>query len=238
MNHQTKEIQIFFKTMMKNSKILQGKNAWLAPQAVHIERVRVLGASCNILVGAQNCSDKNSGAYTGEVSPLTLKEIGCSFTILGHSERRTLFSETDEIINKKLLLAQANNLRIILCVGETLDERDRGEAFDIVKGQITNCLRNFNSHWSQQLLVAYEPVWAIGTGKTATSSDAQEMHKFIRNHLGQLNLEAKQIPILYGGSVKPSNIKDLLGQNDINGALVGGASLNAEDFLMLCKISK
>ncbi len=174
-----------------------------------------------ILIGGQNMGDAEEGAYTGEISGRMLKEAGASFVILGHSERRTIFGETDELINRKVLRALSDGLTPILCIGETQEQRQKGKSAAVLKNQLDGCLRGFSSG---NLIIAYEPIWAIGTGKTATPEMAQEMHGVIRQHLGQ------RLPILYGGSVKPANIESLLIQPDIDGALIGGASLEVEAF--------
>ena len=234
MNQKISDIESFFNAMKK----IKGKyncHAWVAPQAMHIETCLKLGRDNGILVGSQNCADHQSGAYTGELSPLSLKDIGAHFSIIGHSERRHIYGEVDNYLNAKTLLALQSGLWAIFCVGEKLEEREAGKTNEVVKRQITEGLKNIPREYHNRIIIAYEPVWAIGTGKTATPQQAQEVHSFIRNELlEQINLDAKAISILYGGSVKPSNVKELLGQNDIDGALVGGASLKGEDFGKLC----
>ncbi|MDW7667569.1 MAG: triose-phosphate isomerase [Bacillota bacterium] len=185
-----------------------------------------------ILLGAQNMSYEEEGAYTGEISPLMLKEMDIEYVILGHSERRQIFNENDEIINKKVKKAIEHNLKPILCVGETLEERESGKEKDKVKNQILTDLEGIEVKKASDLTIAYEPIWAIGTGKTASSDDANDMIKYIRSILKELYNEetAEAIRIQYGGSVKPHNIKELMNKSDIDGALVGGASLKSEDF--------
>ncbi len=185
-----------------------------------------------ILLGAQNMSYEEEGAYTGEISPLMLKEMDIEYVILGHSERRQIFNENDEIINKKVKKAIEYNLKPILCVGETLEERESGKEKDKVKNQILTDLEGIDVKKVSDITIAYEPIWAIGTGKTASSDDANDMIKYIRNILKELYNEetAEAIRIQYGGSVKPHNIKELMNKSDIDGALVGGASLKSEDF--------
>ncbi len=191
----------------------------------------------NIKLGAQDCFWEESGAYTGEVSPVMLKDVGVEFVVLGHSERRQYFYETDEWVNKKTKKAIEVGLRPIVCVGEKLEEREAGKTFEIVKGQLEGGLGSLSSEEIKKVVVAYEPVWAIGTGRTATPEQAQEVHKFIRNWLSEKFGDeiAEKITIQYGGSVKPGNAKDLLSQKDIDGALVGGASLKAQDFAQIIK---
>ena len=189
-------------------------------------------ADTNIAVGAQNMYWEEQGAFTGEVSALMLKAVGCTYVIIGHSERRQYFGETDETVNKKLMAALKHKLLPIVCVGETLAQREKGQTFKVIENQIKNGLHSLViSHSS--LVIAYEPVWAIGTGKTATPEQAQEVHAFIR---GLLPKEvAQNIRILYGGSVKPANVKELMAKPDIDGGLVGGASLKVETFVKLVK---
>jgi len=184
-----------------------------------------------ILLGAQNAYFENSGAFTGETSPALLKDF-CAHVIIGHSERRNIFSETDEIVNKKILLALENNLIPIVCIGESLEVREKNSAEKFLGSQLSNSLKNLNEPQISKIIIAYEPIWAIGTGKTASPQQAQETHAFVRNWLSKkysLQL-AQKIPILYGGSAKPENAKSLLSQKDIDGLLVGGASLDAELF--------
>lgn len=193
----------------------------------------------NIGVGAQNMYYKDSGAYTGEISPVFLKDIGVEYVILGHSERRQYFKEDDSEINKKVVAALDHKLKPILCVGETLKQREAGEAFDVVSAQVKGCLKDLESRNLDDLIIAYEPVWAIGTGKTATSRDANEVIGFIRKQLIELcgNDMAEKTRILYGGSVKSSNIKELMNMSEIDGALVGGASLDAKEFSGIVKFN-
>ncbi len=172
------------------------------------------------------------GAFTGEVSPGLLKDVGCQYVIIGHSERRQLFGETDQLINSKAHALIDAGLGVIFCIGETLEEREAEQMFDVLRRQIRLGLKNLSTEQMVDVVVAYEPIWAIGTGKTATNEQAQEAHTFIRALLAELYSEqtAKGTRILYGGSVKPGNIDSLMGQPDVDGALVGGASLKAEDF--------
>ncbi len=193
------------------------------------------GDKIDIKLGAQNMYFEESGAYTGEVSPIMLKALNVEYVILGHSERREIFNEKDEDINKKIKAAFNNELKPILCVGEQLEIRESGKAEDYVLGQLDNCLKDIEEKNIGLLTIAYEPIWAIGTGKTATSDDANNMCKAIRKKLANLYNEdvAEKVRIQYGGSVKPHNITELMAKSDIDGALVGGASLKADDFLAI-----
>ena len=189
-------------------------------------------------LAAQNVFWENEGAYTGEVSPIMLKDIGCDYAIIGHSERRQYFGEDNEIVNKKILAAIKTGLVPILCIGETLKERERGKTFEIVKDQLLSALKGILLTGADKLVIAYEPVWAIGTGLTATPDQAQEVHSYLRQLLVErLGKVAENIRILYGGSVKPENIFELMEKEDIDGALVGGASLKASTFLKIIHYS-
>jgi triosephosphate isomerase len=190
-----------------------------------------------VKLGAQNMHFEASGAFTGEVSAPMLRALFATHVILGHSERRTLFGETDELVNKKVLSALKNQLRPILCVGESLAEREAGSTLKVVQAQTERSLEGVSKEQAASVIVAYEPVWAIGTGKVATSEQAQEVHAFIRELLTKLFGEpaAQRIRILYGGSMKPANAPELLSQRDIDGGLIGGASLEARSFLELVK---
>ncbi len=186
-------------------------------------------------LSAENCADHAKGAYTGEVSADMLVSAGCEYTILGHSERRQYYGETDEKLVEKTKLALGAGLKVILCVGENLDEREAGKHFDVCEAQIKNVLYNFTAEDMKSIIVAYEPVWAIGTGKTATSEQAEEIHAFIRKVVADKfgAQVADDLTILYGGSCKPSNAKELFAQPDIDGGLIGGASLKADDFIAI-----
>lgn len=189
----------------------------------------------NVGLGAQDCYWEESGAFTGEVAPSMIKDAGCRYGIVGHSERRQFFGETDATINKKALALLAAGVTPIICVGELLAEREAGKTEAVVSAQIRGCLKDFSADQMRASIIAYEPVWAIGTGKAATPEMAQEVHALIRKLLKELfNDEvAGAVRILYGGSVKPDNVKALMSQADIDGALVGGASLKADSFSAL-----
>ena len=186
----------------------------------------------NIKIGAQNMHFEEKGAYTGEVSGKMLKSIGVEYVIIGHSERRQYFAETDETVNKKVKAAFANDLKPIVCVGESLEQREGGIAFDIITSQTEKALEGLSDNQVENTIIAYEPIWAIGTGKTATSEDANEAIKKIREKIAEIYGQnvAERVIIQYGGSMKPSNAKELLEMSDIDGGLIGGASLKAEDF--------
>lgn len=193
-----------------------------------------------IKLGAQNCYIVEEGAYTGEISPLMLKNVNCDFVIIGHSERRQYFKETNELVNQKIKLVLKSKLTPIMCIGENLEERETNKTFKIIKNQLLEGLVEISYDEASEIIIAYEPVWAIGTGKTATSLQAEEVHLFIRNLLKEkydLKL-AEKVRILYGGSVKPDNIRGLMNELNIDGALVGGASLNAKSFVEIINNAK
>ena len=194
----------------------------------------------NIELGAQNCHWEPSGAFTGEVAAPMLAEIGCTFVVAGHSERRQYFGETDDTVNRRAKAALAHALSPIVCVGETLDEREAGRTLAVVERQVRGGLSGLTAQDSKKLVLAYEPVWAIGTGKVATAAQAQEVHAHIRRLLVELfgGAAATGVRIQYGGSVKPDNAAELMAQPDIDGALVGGASLKADDFSKIVKAAK
>ena len=188
----------------------------------------------NIKIGAQNMHFEEKGAFTGEISPLMLKELDMDYVVIGHSERRQYYNETDETVNKKVLKALEVGIDPILCVGETLEEREAGNTKDVCKVQVEKALENVSKEDLAKVVIAYEPVWAIGTGKTATSEDANDVIAYIREVVANLYGElANEVRIQYGGSVKPSNVAEIMNQSDIDGALVGGASLEANDYVEL-----
>jgi triosephosphate isomerase len=196
----------------------------------------VLPSDGRLSLGAQNCHWEKEGAFTGEVSAWMLVDAGCSYVLAGHSERRHLFGETDAMVNKRARGALAAGLKPIVCVGETLGERDAGRTLAVCSGQLAASLADISAEEMARVTVAYEPVWAIGTGRNATPEQAQEVHLHVRNVLGRLfgNSVAAATRIQYGGSVKASNAAELLGQPDVDGALVGGASLDAKGFAAIC----
>lgn len=209
----------------------------VAPTFTCLQDVAELLRGTRIELSAQNISYAAKGAYTGEISADMLKDVGCTHAIIGHSERRQFFGETDEGVARRVRAALDNDIVPIVCIGESLAERESGKTFDVVLGQLVNGLASVKREEAARVVVAYEPVWAIGTGKTATPDQAQEVHAAIRAKLNELfGAEVGEaMRIQYGGSVKASNAKELLGQKDIDGALVGGASLVAEDFAAIIK---
>ena len=230
MNQTTSEVDTFFKDLGDLSEV--SAQAWIAPQAIHLDRLLKFP---QIKCGAQNCAQNDSGALTGELSPKSLKDIGAHFTLVGHSERRSIYKESDELLNAKTLKALENDLVVIFCVGETLEQREANQVETVLKSQLENGLKGLNSTHIGKVIIAYEPVWAIGTGKVATPEQAQQAHKYTRSVLESIDgFSAQETIILYGGSVKPDNIKGLLSNEDIDGALVGGASLKGQSFKDLC----
>jgi len=205
----------------------------VAPPFTSIESAVKAAAGAFIQVSGQNLHWEDQGAFTGEISGGMLKDLGCTHVIVGHSERRQYFGETDEAVNRKIKAAVRNNLIPMFCLGETLEERESGKTFDVVRRQLSVGLRDMNLPDPGRFVIAYEPVWAIGTGRTATPEQAQEVHAFLRSELAALSPKgfSEQVRILYGGSVKPDNARTLMGCEDIDGGLVGGASLKADDFL-------
>ena len=205
----------------------------IAPPYTHLSRVGELIE--NVKLSAQDCASEASGAYTGEVSPDMLLSIGVEYVILGHSERRSYYHEDNPLLNKKVKLALSKGLKPIFCCGEVLEEREAGKLFDVVREQLEVGLKDLTTEEIGRVVIAYEPVWAIGTGVVATPDQAQEMHKFIRDLLVDLfdDQVAEDMSILYGGSCKPSNAEELFANPDVDGGLIGGASLKAEDFIAI-----
>ena len=212
----------------------------IAPQFTALAPVSDVVRGSRVSLGAQNLFWETEGAYTGEISPVMLVSVGCKYVIIGHSERRQYFDETDETVNKKIKAAIKNDLVPVLCVGESEKERESKETFSVLDKQVKKGIEGFSSDDLEMLVIAYEPVWAIGTGKTATTDQAQEAHQFLRSVLEKSfgNMLAKSIRILYGGSVKPNNIAELMAMPDIDGALVGGASLDPETFSKIVHFNK
>ena len=237
MNKTAKEAAKFFSELkplvadVKNAGIIIG-----APFTA-LETATRETAGSNIKIAAENMNAKESGAYTGEVSPLMLKDLGVEYVILGHSERREYYHENDEIINEKVKSALAHDLKPILCIGEKLEQREAGTTNDVVKTQIVGGLKDVTAEQMANVILAYEPVWAIGTGKTATPDQAQEVHAFIRGLLTDLYGKevAENVTVQYGGSMNDGNAADLIAQTDIDGGLVGGASLIPEKFAVIIK---
>lgn len=226
MNHLKKDIISFFEALKSSNFPFKTK---ICPQYIHIPLLLELGKSLHIDVGAQNCYFENKGAFTGEISPAALKDLGCSFTLIGHSERRSLFNENEELLLKKIKAALAAGLEVVYCIGENLAERENGLTEKVLSRQLS-ILK------AEKLIVAYEPVWAIGTGKSASPQMADDAHSFIKKTLKGQNLD---LPVIYGGSVKPDNIGDLWKMPHIDGFLVGGASLLPQDFQdMITRLAK
>lgn len=205
----------------------------ICPPFTSLSEANALIKNTVVKLGAQNVYHEDDGAYTGEISPSMLKGVGCEFVIIGHSERRTIFKETNETINRKIVKALEHNLKVIFCIGETLEEREKDITMDVIRKQVSEGLKNIPEEKLSEIIIAYEPVWAIGTGKVATPEQAQEVHSFIRKLIADKYSDktAENLTIQYGGSVKPDNAKDLLSQPDIDGALVGGACLKADSFV-------
>lgn len=217
----------------------RGVEIVVAPVFTALSRVSDAVTGSNISLAAQDCYWEEEGAFTGEVSPKLLKDAGCSHVIIGHSERRQFFGETDLAVNKKTKAVIAAELTAIVCVGESLAERESEQTFSVIETQITGALDGLPGGAFFHVVIAYEPVWAIGTGKTASDAQAQEVHVFIRRLIARLFGQpvADGVRILYGGSVKPDNVKGLMAQPDIDGALVGGASLKAESFAAIANFN-
>lgn len=208
----------------------------IAPPFTHLASIKeIIKNNDKISLSAQNCHEKVSGAYTGEISSKMLADLGIEYVILGHSERRTYFHEDDTDIFYKMRVALDNGLKVILCVGEKLEQREVGDHFKVVQKQLEKTLCKFNATEAESVVIAYEPVWAIGTGKTASSEQAEEMHGFIREVIANNfdNKFSENIEILYGGSCKPNNAKEIFSQHNVDGGLIGGASLQSSDFLSI-----
>jgi triosephosphate isomerase (TIM) len=212
----------------------------VAPVFTALHPVAKALAGSSIVLAAQNCYPEKSGAFTGEVSPWLLKDAGCSHVIVGHSERRQLFGEIDSLINRKVRAVVSEGLTAIFCLGETLTEREEEKTFQVLSSQLREGLKDLTADDMKRVVVAYEPVWAIGTGRTASDKQAQEAHAFIRGWLSELfgPAAAAATRILYGGSVKPENVDGLMAQDDIDGTLVGGASLKAADFIRIARFQR
>jgi len=238
MNMTQAESARFVESMLLDLGDITDVEVVIVPPFTAIAKVmEALGKAQNIKVGAQNMYWEKRGAFTGEISAALLRDLFVHYVVLGHSERRTLFGETDEIVNRKVRAAHAAALRPIVCVGETLEQRDRGNVEKILAVQLRGSLAGLTPKELQETVIAYEPVWAIGTGRNATPEQAQEAHAFIRQRISRLAGEelARTVPIQYGGSVKPENARSLMTQPDVDGALVGGASLKAGQFLEIAR---
>ena len=235
MNKVLSDVQDFVSTVTEQVKDNDRVETIICAPFPYLAYLVVATKDTPIKVSAQNMHFEDSGAYTGEVSPVMLKDIGVTHVVIGHSERREYFNETDETVNKKVHAAFNHGLTPIVCVGESLEQREANETMDVVSAQVKKAIEGLTAEQVGALIIAYEPIWAIGTGKTASSEDANEVCSYIRQLIkDEFSADvAEKVIIQYGGSVNPNNIKDLLAQSDIDGGLVGGASLEAESFLQL-----
>jgi triosephosphate isomerase len=223
---------------MVNDEVMDDVKVVLCPPFIHLNSVsKIIGDAKNVFLGAQNCNDNTSGAYTGEVSVDMLKSVGVEYVIIGHSERREYYDESNEFLSRKVDTALEAGLTPIFCCGEPLEIREKDEQFNYVTQQLTDSLFHLSAEEFGKLVIAYEPIWAIGTGKTATEAQAQEMHEKLRNHIAsKYGTElADSITIQYGGSCKPSNAKAIFEGKDVDGGLIGGAALKARDFVDIVK---
>ena len=238
MNKDVNETSEFFAALQKE---LNGYNGTVevvvCPPFIALQTAARASAGTSVKIGAQNLHYENDGAYTGEISARMIKSLGIPYVIIGHSERRQYFGETDEIVAKKVKKALSEGLKVILCIGETLSERDGNVTEKVLERQVKAALDRLTSEQLKSIVVAYEPVWAIGTGRNATPQQAEEAHAFIRNLVAKLfgNTAAQDLTIQYGGSMKPDNSAELLSQPDVDGGLIGGASLKADSFAKIVK---
>lgn len=236
LNKTVGEAQAFFNELVPLVREVRDVEIVVAPPFTALSSSAAIVGGTNVKLAAQDVFYEDKGAYTGEVSPAMLTDVGCEYVIIGHSERRQYFHETDEILNKKIKASRNHKLKVIFCIGESLEERESGRTFDVLKREVTEGLRDVPA---EGLVVAYEPIWAIGTGKTATPEQAQEVHNFIRGLLTPLyGNSADDIRILYGGSMTPDNVSSLMACADVDGGLVGGASLKADSFSKIVKFEK
>jgi triosephosphate isomerase len=237
MNKTISDAQVLASELVEKAAAYSGPEIVVCPTYLALAKVAETIRGSNVKLGAQDAHWEDDGAFTGKVSVTMLKEAGAEYIIIGHSEQRTYFHETDETVNKKVKKVLAEGLKPIICVGETLEERETNKTEDVVKTQIQGSFKDISAEDAGKCVVAYEPVWAIGTGKTATTAQAQEVHAFIRELLTALYSAetAEMIRIQYGGSMKPENSEELLSQPDIDGGLIGGASLKADSFIGIIK---
>jgi len=240
MNKTVAEARKLAQELVEGADIIQASTAVLCPPFLTLETVAKTIESTAYRLGAQNVYWENAGAYTGEVSPPMLRAVGCQYVIVGHSERRQYFGETDASVNRRIKAAQDSGLIPIACVGETLQEREAGKTRDVIKRQITGVLEGLSAEAVEALIIAYEPVWAIGTGMTAEPEDTDEVHAYIRDLVQEKYSPevARSLTILYGGSVNDQNAQSLLSMRNIDGALIGGASLKAPSFLQILKTAE
>lgn len=236
MNKTIPETREFLKEFIPSVRDAVGVEIVIAPPFTSLSTAAECVKGTNIKLASQDVFYEEKGAFTGEISPNMLVDSGCSYVIVGHSERRQYFNETDGIVNKKIKASKKNELGVIFCIGESLEQRESGKTFDVLSGEIENGLKDVEA---DNIVVAYEPIWAIGTGRTATTEQAQEAHAYIRERLRVLyGNKADEICIIYGGSVTPENIDSLMACADVDGALVGGASLKIESFVRIVKFKK
>jgi triosephosphate isomerase len=241
MNMTQSEAARFVDSFIRHIGEITDVDVVIIPPFTAIAKVsEALGSAQNVKVGAQNMYWEKSGAFTGEISAALLRDLFVHYVVLGHSERRTLFCETDEMVNRKVRAALEAKLRPIVCVGETLEQRDKGDVEKVLSAQLRGSLDGLTPKDLQDCVIAYEPVWAIGTGRNATPQQAEEAHAFIRRTLGEMSDKAiaERVRIQYGGSVKPENARELMSQPDIDGALVGGASLDPRSFAQIVKAAR
>ncbi|MBD3403103.1 triose-phosphate isomerase [candidate division GN15 bacterium] len=234
MNGTIPETENLIKQLLAGDSKNERATVLVCPPFISLQAAAKALEGSHIKLGGQDMSEHEKGAYTGEISASMLLTVGASHVILGHSERRQYHAESDDLVNRKAKAALAAGLTPIICVGESLEQREAGQTEDVVGRQMRGCLNGLGPDDLKKIVVAYEPVWAIGTGKTATPEQAQEVHAFIRDLVKDIDTSAgEDLPILYGGSVKPNNAKELMAQPDIDGSLVGGASLKADDFIAI-----
>lgn len=240
MNKTPQEAMQLARAIKMKSTDLRKAEIGVCPPAICISAVADILKDTRILVGAQNLYLNKSGAFTGEISAPMIKDAGCSLVIIGHSERRQYFHETDELVNRKIGFAMDEGLRPIVCIGETLDEREQGKMESVIERQFTGAMKGIPESRARGIIIAYEPVWAIGTGKTATVQQADEVHRLIRQFAERLysSALADALIIQYGGSVKPDNAAELFGSPNIDGALIGGASLDADGFIAIARAAE
>ncbi len=240
MNKTNTDTKIFFEEIKKYLKDTDGIDIVVCPPFTSLLTAVKYSKEINIKIGAQNVHWEESGAYTGEVSISMLKDIGVTYCIIGHSERRAMFAETDETVNKKLKAVIANDLTPIVCVGESLEQREKKKTYEVCGEQIEKALKDIEIDDLEKIIVAYEPIWAIGTGKTASSNDAEKVISYIRKTIANIYNKnaADKVRIQYGGSVKPENTADLMKEQNVDGALVGGASLKPQSFAEIVHLSK
>jgi len=243
MNKTVEESISFVKDFKDSTAEIKDVDILICPPYIALSDMGKLLKNTNIKLGAQNMYFEEKGAFTGEISPVMLKKIGCEYVILGHSDRREYFNETNELVNKKIIAALRNDLKPILCIGETLEQRNSNKTKEVLESQLKECLIDISKKEIKNVVIAYEPLWAISKGdpnhKAATAEDAEEGHKFIRNYISKLYDEntAENIIIIYGGSMKPGNAEELLGKSDIDGGLVGNASLDVKSFVEILQSS-